>query len=427
MLVRRGRRRSLPRSWSRPGCRLRRARGRPPRGARDGRGARRRHAVDDRRPGRPGARHVGRGRHAAADQPPRPGSISPSARCCAPAERRYAPGGEERASMRNLATRRRMTLAEHRERLYGCTPRCSSYTAVSCPQVGVRASTGRAHSSTRCPQCRQQNGPQAQALWRSGKGVSAMRCPYCRHPDSRVVDSREQDEGQVIRRRRSCPECGRRFTTVEEATLAVIKRSGVTEPFSRQKVVTGVRRACQGRPVDEDALAQLAQTVEEAIRATGRPRCPATRSAWRSSQPLRRAGRGRVPAFRQRLPGASARSTTSRRRSPNCATSTAPDHAQRHRRVDLRTEHPPTRRHHAVPPARLLIPTVDADQPTRPPEEGPTHDDRSRTKSSRPANGEPERRHPDGARRRPARRCTRRTGWSSSASTPRPACTPTTR
>ncbi len=96
-----------------------------------------------------------------------------------------------------------------------------------------------------------------------------MRCPYCRYPDSRVVDSREQDEGQAIRRRRSCPECSRRFTTIEEATLAVIKRSGVTEPFSRAKVVSGVRRACQGRPVDEDQLAQLAQTVEEAIRATG--------------------------------------------------------------------------------------------------------------------------------------------------------------
>jgi transcriptional repressor NrdR len=96
-----------------------------------------------------------------------------------------------------------------------------------------------------------------------------MRCPYCRHPDSRVVDSREQDEGQVIRRRRACQDCGRRFTTVEEATLAVIKRSGVTEPFSRQKVITGVRRACQGRPVDEDQLAQLAQAVEETVRATG--------------------------------------------------------------------------------------------------------------------------------------------------------------
>src|SRR3954447_9033631 len=96
-----------------------------------------------------------------------------------------------------------------------------------------------------------------------------MRCPYCHHPDSRVVDSREQDEGQIIRRRRSCPECGRRFTTLEEAALVVLKRSGVTEPFSRAKVVSGVRRACQGRPVDDDALAQLAQTVEDAVRATG--------------------------------------------------------------------------------------------------------------------------------------------------------------
>jgi transcriptional repressor NrdR len=96
-----------------------------------------------------------------------------------------------------------------------------------------------------------------------------MRCPYCRHADSRVVDSREQDEGQAIRRRRSCQACGRRFTTIEEATLAVIKRSGVTEPFSRAKVISGVRRACLGRPVDEDALAQLAQSVEETIRANG--------------------------------------------------------------------------------------------------------------------------------------------------------------
>jgi transcriptional repressor NrdR len=114
-----------------------------------------------------------------------------------------------------------------------------------------------------------------------------MRCPYCRHPDSRVVDSREVDEGQVIRRRRSCPECGRRFTTVEEATLAVIKRSGVTEPFSRQKVVNGVRRACQGRPVDEDALAQLAQTVEEAIRATGVAEVPSDEVGLTILKPLR--------------------------------------------------------------------------------------------------------------------------------------------
>jgi transcriptional repressor NrdR len=101
-----------------------------------------------------------------------------------------------------------------------------------------------------------------------------MRCPYCRHADSRVVDSREADDGQLIRRRRACPECGKRFTTVEEAVLAVVKRSGVTEPFSRSKVVAGVRKACQGRPVDEDAIALLAQRVEETIRARGAAEVP---------------------------------------------------------------------------------------------------------------------------------------------------------
>ena len=114
-----------------------------------------------------------------------------------------------------------------------------------------------------------------------------MRCPYCRNPDSRVVDSREVDEGQVIRRRRSCQECGKRFTTVEEATLAVIKRSGVTEPFSRQKVVNGVRRACQGRPVDDDDLAQLAQRVEEAVRATGVAEVPSDEVGLAILKPLR--------------------------------------------------------------------------------------------------------------------------------------------
>ncbi len=96
-----------------------------------------------------------------------------------------------------------------------------------------------------------------------------MHCPFCRHNDSRVVDSRAADDGTSIRRRRQCPDCGRRFTTVETAGLAVLKRSGVTEPFSRAKVLVGVRKACQGRPVGEDDLALLAQRVEEAVRAQG--------------------------------------------------------------------------------------------------------------------------------------------------------------
>ncbi len=114
-----------------------------------------------------------------------------------------------------------------------------------------------------------------------------MRCPFCRHADSRVVDSREVDEGQVIRRRRSCPECGRRFTTVEEPVLAVVKRSGVTEPFSRDKVAKGVGRACQGRPVDEDALKLLAQRVEEAVRSSGCAEVPSHEVGLAILGPLR--------------------------------------------------------------------------------------------------------------------------------------------
>jgi transcriptional repressor NrdR len=96
-----------------------------------------------------------------------------------------------------------------------------------------------------------------------------MYCPFCRHPDSRVIDSRTSDDGLSIRRRRQCPECGGRFSTTETASLSVIKRSGVVEPFSREKVVSGVRKACQGRPVTDADLAVLAQKVEETIRATG--------------------------------------------------------------------------------------------------------------------------------------------------------------
>lgn len=96
-----------------------------------------------------------------------------------------------------------------------------------------------------------------------------MHCPFCRHPDSRVIDSRTSDDGLSIRRRRQCPECGRRFSTMETSSLNVIKRSGVVESFSKDKVVAGVRKACQGRPVTDSDLAVLAQRVEEAIRQTG--------------------------------------------------------------------------------------------------------------------------------------------------------------
>ncbi|GAB3212507.1 transcriptional regulator NrdR [Marinactinospora thermotolerans] len=114
-----------------------------------------------------------------------------------------------------------------------------------------------------------------------------MHCPFCRHPDTRVIDSRSTDDGAAIRRRRSCPECERRFTTQETVLLMVAKRSGVTEPFSRSKIIAGVRRACQGRPVDEDALALLGQKVEEAIRGRGIAEVPAHEIGLAILGPLR--------------------------------------------------------------------------------------------------------------------------------------------
>jgi transcriptional repressor NrdR len=96
-----------------------------------------------------------------------------------------------------------------------------------------------------------------------------MFCPFCRHTDSRVIDSRTSEDGLSIRRRRECPSCSGRFSTLETASLSVIKRNGVVEPFSRDKIVLGVRKACQGRPVSDAHLAGLAQRVEEAVRATG--------------------------------------------------------------------------------------------------------------------------------------------------------------
>ncbi|HEY2692313.1 MAG TPA: transcriptional regulator NrdR [Streptosporangiaceae bacterium] len=114
-----------------------------------------------------------------------------------------------------------------------------------------------------------------------------MYCPYCRHSDSRVIDSRTAEDGAAIRRRRSCPACGRRFTTQETVILMVAKRSGVTEPFNRDKIVRGVRRACQGRPVTEDQLAILAQRVEDAIRSRGSGEVPSHEVGLAILGPLR--------------------------------------------------------------------------------------------------------------------------------------------
>lgn len=91
-----------------------------------------------------------------------------------------------------------------------------------------------------------------------------MRCPFCRSIDSHVVDSRLGKEGDVIRRRRSCLGCARRFTTyerIEEAVPLVVKKDGRREPFDRAKVVGGLQRACEKRPVSVDTIEEVADRV----------------------------------------------------------------------------------------------------------------------------------------------------------------------
>jgi transcriptional repressor NrdR len=96
-----------------------------------------------------------------------------------------------------------------------------------------------------------------------------MRCPFCAAPDSKVIDSRASDEGSTIRRRRECLVCLKRFTTyerIEEMPLIVIKKDGRREPFSRSKILNGLVKACEKRPVPYAALEKLVDRVERELR-----------------------------------------------------------------------------------------------------------------------------------------------------------------
>lgn len=93
-----------------------------------------------------------------------------------------------------------------------------------------------------------------------------MKCRYCSSSDSRVVDSRPTDDGTAIRRRRECINCGKRFTTyekIEEIPIMVIKKDGTREPFDSEKILAGVRKACEKRPV---SLAAQEELVEDVVR-----------------------------------------------------------------------------------------------------------------------------------------------------------------
>jgi transcriptional repressor NrdR len=99
-----------------------------------------------------------------------------------------------------------------------------------------------------------------------------MRCPWCGHDEDKVVDSRPAEQGRSIRRRRACLSCGRRYTTferVEGLALVVVKNDGAREPWDREKVVAGVRKAIVNRPVSEEDVLALAERVESRLRRKG--------------------------------------------------------------------------------------------------------------------------------------------------------------
>ncbi|HHT04728.1 MAG TPA: transcriptional repressor NrdR [Hydrogenispora sp.] len=106
-----------------------------------------------------------------------------------------------------------------------------------------------------------------------------MRCPFCHQLESKVVDSRSSEEGLAIRRRRECLACERRFTTyerIEEEPLIIIKKDGRREPFKREKIINGLRKACEKRPLSFETFEKIADEVEQAIRKRNETETPST-------------------------------------------------------------------------------------------------------------------------------------------------------
>lgn len=101
-----------------------------------------------------------------------------------------------------------------------------------------------------------------------------MICPSCEHSNSRVMESRDLDDGASIRRRRQCLACGQRFTTyerIEQPPLVVIKKDGRRQPFGRERIVSGLYRACEKRPIPAEKIEAVASEIEKEVRALGEP------------------------------------------------------------------------------------------------------------------------------------------------------------
>ena len=118
-----------------------------------------------------------------------------------------------------------------------------------------------------------------------------MKCPFCGHLDDKVVDSRESREGEVIRRRRECMECGRRFTSyerIDEIPYMVVKKDGSRERFERQKITAGMLKACEKRPVTVAAVEALADRVETILQERPEKEIPTAEIGAFVMQELRR-------------------------------------------------------------------------------------------------------------------------------------------
>ncbi|MFH1873994.1 MAG: transcriptional regulator NrdR [Pseudomonadota bacterium] len=106
-----------------------------------------------------------------------------------------------------------------------------------------------------------------------------MKCPYCPETESKVIDSRVSQTGSLIRRRRECEKCGKRFTTyerIEEPLVVVVKKDGRRENFDPQKLANGIRKACEKRPIAADTIDEVVEKIEQWVMAQGEREMPST-------------------------------------------------------------------------------------------------------------------------------------------------------
>ena len=117
-----------------------------------------------------------------------------------------------------------------------------------------------------------------------------MKCPYCAEINNKVIDSRLSKDGRTIRRRRECIECGRRFTTyekIEDVLPMVVKKDGRREPFSREKIIAGIRKACQKRPISETKIEEFVDSLELYFQDLGKKEIDCSEIGERVIQRLR--------------------------------------------------------------------------------------------------------------------------------------------